>query len=476
MKNWHTDMNIRFLMASLFTALLATGTASAGDPPFYSTTARDTHIRLDSTGRTVKVNFTLDLGERIVGKQHKRIVTPAITATDGSREVLLAPVVATGRNRAIKERTEGNAGAEAGNAYRTFTGNDDACRLTDYEAEVAYEPWMDNAAFCLRESVTGCACDGILSAEQVVKTPILYRPQIRLSALRPCPKDFTPRHEERDAFLIYPVNQTRLYPDSYGNRAELQKIDSALTYVSRNPAYRISRIYISGYASPEGSWEHNVELAEGRAEALKAYVKQRYNLPDSLLEVTPGAENWEGLRDVLRHYELPYKDEVLAAIDSIAEPDERDQALKRIGGGLPYRTLLSAVYPSLRKNNFNIAYISRERTVKEADKLAFAQPEELNVYEFYSVADSLYAGDRDTYSRLLLIAADTYPRHTVANAATYLDRAGNDPATLNNRGCLYWQQGRRTEAADWWKKAAALGNEEARHNLNELKRLTMDDE
>lgn len=475
-------MNLRILLfAAAWACLPWSDRLQAEETPGYTATVSDERVKL--VDRQVVVTFTLDLGEPLIGKQHKRTLTPVIATSDGRYSLCLPSVIVSGRNRSIKDRTLGIAEQDAAQAYRVLKGNRPENRRVAYETRVDYRAWMDSARLTLLEEVTGCACGGVQQSEQVLQEALLYVPQVTLAPLLACPKDYTPRQEERDAYLIYPVNQTTLWPDRYGNRAELQKIDSALAYVQRNPAYRIRRMDISGFASPEGSWQHNVALAEGRAEALKQYITRQYDLPDTLWVVTPGAENWEGLREALQTYELPYKEDILRVMDEVEEPDEREAAIRRIGGGVPYRTLREAIYPLLRKNSFRIAYISRERTPEEARELVFTAPGELNVYEFYTVADTFYADDRDGYARVLLQAADTYPQHAVANANAarlcieagrwdeaerYLTRAAELPSTWSNRAFMLWQQGRKDEAQLWWRKAAEAGDTTARHNLEEI--------
>ena len=456
--------------------------ALAGNTPEYISTISSDTVRVEKG--EVKVVFTLDLGRHIVNSLHKRILTPMLVSPDGKRHADLPPVVASGRQRAIKEERTA-ASVQAANPYLVLRGNKAENRVVAYRASLPYEPWMQYARLSLREEVVGCDCGEVLVAEQQVKEQALHYPRVSPSAEMECPRAYTPRQEACDAFLIYPVNRTQLFPDRYGNRAELQKIDSTLRMVTDNPAYMIRSIAIAGYASPEGSYRHNVALAEGRAAALKDYVLNRYKLADTLLIVTPGAENWQGLEEAVRAAELPYKEDILQIMHTVADPDEREEQIRAIGGGTPYAFLRHAVYPGLRKNTFRISYVSRERTPEQARELVFSAPSELNVHEFYTVAQTFYADDPETYAKVLLIAADTYPQHSVANnnaarlslmggdvgkAEKYLLRTANEPFTWNNRGVLLWLQGKPEEAVVWWRKAAEAGDTQAGMNLAEVEK------
>ena len=481
----YTDMNIRIFLLAFALAGAIKGALQAEELPDYVSSVRNESIRLDSG--MVSVSFTLDLGNHIVDKQHKRIVTPVIISHDGNHEVALPPIIANGRMRAIKDRTKGLDRAEAEDAYRVLTGNREENRLVDYHATVAYQPWMDNARLSLLEEVTGCNCGGLLASEQVLEEKALYAPSLQPSAETHVPRTFTPRSEERDAFLFYPVNQTRLYPERYGNAGELAKIDSALQFVQDNPAYQIQHIYINGYASPEGRLNHNRHLAEGRAEALKQYVLSNYQLPDTLLEVTRGDENWEDLAKAVEQMEIPNRDALLAIIRSDEEPDRREARLKQEAPDT-YLLLLRSVYPTLRKNTFRISYISRERTPEETRRLAEEQPQELNAYEFYTVANTYCRDDKQAYGDLVLRAADTYPQNAEANnnaartcllrgdlerAGHYLDRTNNEPFTWNNRAVLLWRKGQQQEALLWLRKAIDAGDTQAKENLREIEKRGM---
>ena len=471
------------LFTLLFMLATAIGQARADETPDYVSTATGEQVRLHK-GR-VEISFTLDLGERVVYTNHRRIVTPVLVSADGRQEASLPSVIVSGRNRAIQEEKARRDEQRETPVFVAMRGNKPENRVVSYQASADYQPWMDDARLSLREEVVGCRCGELLQAEQVLRDPLLYRPVLRPSAETVVPRTFTPRSEERDAFLIYPVDQTRLYPDRYSNRTELAKIDSALQFVRHNPAYQIQRIYLSGYASPEGSFAHNRELAEGRAEALRRYVLRQYDLPDTLLVVTRGDENWTGLAEAVARMELPNRDALLEIIRSDEDPDRREARLKQADANA-YALLLRTVYPALRKNTFRISYISRERTPQEARRLAEEQPGELNAYEFYTVARTYCANDSAAYGDLLLKAADTYPDNAEANnnaaricltrgdleaARKYLDRTNNEPFTWNNRGVLLWMQGRREEALFWLRKAADEGDPQARENLKEIDQL-----
>lgn len=470
-----------FIFSILF-GLLAVCRVHAEKEPNYTVEVFSDTIRTYGTDK-VKICFSVDLGEYVISGQHKRIITPIICTPDRKKQICLPAMIINGRKRSIKELRDGNLQEPSAGEYITLNGNKKENRIINYRAETDYTPWMEDAQILLRHEVIGCASCGLLEEEYGVSNSLLYKPEFKVSPEMECPNDFVQRKIRKDAFLIYPVNQTVLYPERYGNERELEKIDSAINYVRFNPDYEIRHIDIAGFASPEGSYKHNIKLAEGRAEALKKYITKYYPYISTPLNVVSGAENWDGLKSILSASQLPHKEKMLSIIDSIDSPDRREEAIKSIDNGRTYQTLLTTVFPVLRKNTFTISYISKERTPEDARRLAFSQPQELNAYEFYNVAHRFYADDTETYRRLLLIAADTYPENSIVcnNAAAiclstgdynkaekYLSQTANEPFTWNNRAYLFWMTGRKEEAKVWWEKAAGNGDTIAEYNLQEL--------
>ena len=449
--------------------------------------ASSSQVTIDSLSTTVKaeklqVDFVLSLGESSISAQQKRMIIPLLT--DGTNRQALPYVVVYGKQRYLKDIRNGeDINALSANSYALVVGKKQAQQPIEYSANTTIEPWMQNASLLITEEVTGCACEMVMDSQQLLAGDLIHQPQIELTSIIECPVAYVPRSNQVDAFLIYPVNQTILYPEKYGNQYELQKIDSVLNFVDGNPDYQINEIGVAGFASPEGKLQHNIRLSEGRAEALKKHIERRHNFTNTIMKVTPGSENWEGLKQVLLTSEIPYKKQVIEIIDSVDDLDLRETEIKKIDNGETYRFLLQTIYPSLRKNTFTVSYISRERPVEVAQQLVFSQPTELNVHEFYSVAESFYKDNPDKYNEVLLIAADTYPNHVIANANaaqiciekgeydradSYLMHTNNEPYTWNNRACMLWQKGNIEEALVWWKKAAEQGDKQAKQNLEQV--------
>ena len=280
------------------------------------------------------------------------------------------------------------------------------------------------------------------------KRHILTKPVIRLNKLRespplmlimPDPEDDKRRQLEGHAFLDFPVNETVIYPDYRKNPDELARIQKSIDSVMFDRAVTITRITLHGYASPESPYSNNTRLAKGRTESLKSYLIRQYNFNSQVFKTDFTPEDWENLKGFLidtnarkvkgsfwyenkdytetpevPDYVLEHRNELLRVIGRNMDPDAKEELLKRVGGGEPYRWLLEHVYPGLRHTDYIIEYKIRAFSVEKGRKLIYTHPEAMSLEEMYKVATSYKEGS-DNWLDALLIAVEQYPDDETAN-------------------------------------------------------------
>ena len=281
-----------------------------------------------------------------------------------------------------------------------------------------------------------------------LKKKKVVKPVIRLNKLRECPplilvspdpEDTKLRQIEGHAFLDFPVNETVIYPEYRNNPNELKRIHASVDSAMFDKNVIITRIVLHGYASPESPYSNNTRLAKGRTEALKGYLIRKYNFKSELFRTEYTPEDWANLqgflvdsktrkvkgdfwydnKDYIETPELPdivqqYRNELLRVIGRDMEPDAKEELLKKVGGGEPYRWLLEHVYPGLRHTDYIIEYEIKPFSVEKGRKLIYSHPEGLSLEEMYKVATS-YKERSDDWLDALLIAAEHYPDEDVAN-------------------------------------------------------------
>lgn len=87
--------------------------------------------------------------------------------------------------------------------------------------------------------------------------------------IMPQPEAVKQRAEEGTARLNFDVDKYDIRPDFRNNAAELRKIRETIDLVRNDKDVKLTGIYLHGYASPDGPYAHNAELAKNRTCALE---------------------------------------------------------------------------------------------------------------------------------------------------------------------------------------------------------------
>ena len=149
--------------------------------------------------------------------------------------------------------------------------------------------------------------------------------------------------------IYYKVDSININPTYLDN---LQNIHKILHYLKDSP--KIDSITIYAWASPEGGYAYNKRLSEGRAKAAKEFLLK--NSPDSLklnasmIKISPIAENWEGLIEIVeKEYYRSDRAKVLSILYNKTIGDEtRKWRLQRLDGGRTWKYLVRRYMPRLR--------------------------------------------------------------------------------------------------------------------------------
>jgi hypothetical protein len=241
-----------------------------------------------------------------------------------------------------------------------------------------------------------------------------------------------------------------------------------------------------GYASPEGSASANLELSSQRARALREYFVRRNIISSSSILIGIGGEDWEGLKNLLVNYSVSYKDEIFNIINTVQDLDLREQRIRNLGNGEPYRQIFRDLYPQLRRVDCRINFIARNFTVEEGKARIQGKPNLLSQSEMYQIAYTYPEGSRE-FNRTLITAGRQFPDNDIANlngaaaalvegdsalAEEYLKQVKNTnlPEYANCMGVLYIFKENYVAAEEFLRKAQAGGIEEAAYNLQELQR------
>ncbi|MDM8242066.1 DUF3868 domain-containing protein [Phocaeicola barnesiae] len=444
--------------------------------------------QVSKNGSSVTVRADIVLDEMELNRQQSVRLVPVLVSADGTRQQELAPVLIEGKVRnKVTERKQvlGEVMEEEGTVrLRRVNGEE---QTVAYRTETPFAPWMVNGRLEVRGYVTGCAeCsegDEILTVGEVLP----YREPVFALAdvMQPVEEEVKRRAEDKSARLEYRRDSYTVLPEYRTNRAELDSVQRSFALLKENPNLTVTGIYITGYASPEGSMAYNEKLSQRRAQTFADYVqKHNKDLPKDLWHVSWKGEDWDGFVAQVEQAEgWPARAKVQEAIAQCNDNiDACEWKIRQQLSADDYRYLIDELYAPLRRNDYRIEYTVRNFTPEEARQMLESRPDLLSAAEMQRVADS-YGRNTDSYRKALDTALRTYPdnvaiRHNLALAemeagnyaeAITLLKNTKDGASLNLLGGAYYRNGDKRQAEQAFTRAAQAGYAQAGENAAKVK-------
>lgn len=301
-------------------------------------------VRMEKQGENLTVNFKLDVPQHAVKSKYKQFLVPIVYNQE--QTIPLPSIEVIGRNKAKRERQE-----------RWLAGNreylpDDLIaaegETLSYSASIPYAEWMDTLSLRLERLEEGCCTTKALASLQLMEGVGLVPKQqavpVVAEPVDSVEKTVTVRH-----FTVYfRLNQATIDMGWEDNARTLREVAD---FLKQNAKVKVE---IAGFASPEGSETWNEQLANRRAEALKRYLTDQGGMKPEFVTIVSHSIDWEGLKSFVSGSDLPYKTEVLKILNDTSQPELTNRKLQQLQGGVPYRYLLTKVYPKLRVASFSI--------------------------------------------------------------------------------------------------------------------------
>ncbi|MDR0511134.1 MAG: DUF3868 domain-containing protein [Rikenellaceae bacterium] len=316
------------------------------------------------------------------------------------------------------------------------------------------------------------------STAQWVPDPARVRSMVLF--LAPTVETVKLRSESVSAHIDFKLNSWQILPSLGRNATELTAVDGLVRRVAGDELIRLNAIHITGYASPEGSWDSNDKLARNRSMSFKSYMIERYpSLPKNIFQVNSVAEDWDGLARMLEASDREYRRQALEIIGGVGIFGGREKRLMLLQGGAPYRDMLENMFPPLRRIEVRAEFTVLPAPERRLRELLFTRPDLLSLEEMFRAAADIPLGTYE-YRRAYEIAASRYPDSVIANnnaaaaaltdgdtasARRYVERTGYDPLAFVNRGALAYAEGDMEAAAAWFRRAAEAGVVQGGRNL-----------
>ena len=394
---------------------------------------------LTHDGTNVTVSFDVDTDVRDLPSNRKEVIMPYIY--NGRDTLWLDMMEVYGKGRYKRERQvnhiEGDKDWELGE-NQVMKGE-----IYRYTSQVPLKRWMKSANLGIRRQLVGCACEQELAEENLAEGIALFEepqmPARRIPeyVLVDASREWDFGQDELE--IIFKVSKIEIDSSVFNNEVTFGKILAAVDKIHSNPHYKIDKIEVAGYASPEGRPAFNRWLGENRAKALINYIiehRPEYNLTMDDFRIRNGEENWVGLRRVVAASEIENKDRVLEIIDDETIPSElKKDKIKWIDHGKTWKKMLDEIYPHLRCARYLAVYY--DSTNDEA-------------VDIINQANAL-------------IREGKY-----AEAYEHVKPVEDDMRAFNTVGVTFMMQGEFEEAMKWFEKALDGNCPSAQNNIDAI--------
>ena len=473
--------------------ILLAGWLLAACPAAFAQTHYLENLKLENqqvskTGSRVTVSADIVLDEMELNRQQSLRLVPVLVSADGMRQQELTPVLIEGKVRSkVTARRQALGEMPEGESTLRLKRKNGEEQTVAYQAETSFAPWMVNGRLEVRGYVTGCAAcsegDEVMAAGSIL--PYSEPTFTMATAMQPAEEQVKRRAEDKSARLEYRRDSYAVLPEYRTNRAELESVQRSFALLKENPNLTVTGIYITGYASPEGSMAYNEKLSQRRAQTFADYVqKHNKDLPKDLWHVAWKGEDWDGfVAQVAQAEGWPARAKVQEAIAQCNDNiDACEWKIRQQLSADDYRYLIDELYAPLRRNDYRIEYTVRNFTPEEARQILETRPDLLSAAEMQRVADG-YGHGSENYRKALRIALRTYPdnvaiRHNLALAeveagnyteAIALLKEMEDGASLNLLGVAYFKSGNRQQAVQAFGQAVQAGYAQAEGNTTKAK-------
>lgn len=394
--------------------------------------------KMTQDGTNVTVSFEIDTDVKGLPSRRKEVITPYIY--NGKDSLLFDKVEVYGKGRFKRERQinaiNGDKDWDLGE-NQTLKGS-----VYQYTAQVPLKRWMKSANLGIKRQLVGCACEKDRSDENLTEGVALFEepkvnrrlPQFVLSDVE---NEWDLGQDELE--IVFKVSKIEIDSTVFDNEVTFKKILQAVDKIYQNPSYKLSKLHVGGYASPEGPQKFNTWLGINRAKALINYIieqRPEYDLKMENFEIHNGEENWVGLRRVLESSQMKGKDEVIAVIDRTDLTGEaKKREIKKMDQGQVWEMMLKEIYPKLRCARYLAVYYdstddAEGKAIREAN-------EKINAGEY-------------------------------AAAYENLQKVKENERAFNSIGVSLMMQGKFEEAMPWFEKAMKNGCGAAEKNIDAI--------
>lgn len=366
-------------------------------------------IGLDQRGDSVVISFRASARKGAVDRKSSLVITP-VFEQDGENRSVLRPIVVQGTKAALLQKRKKYFEGEF--LYPEGSLVLKPGETINYKVSLFYKSWMSGASLAVSGIFANCCAEYEAFSSDILAKSDLAKENLELSVvLKPDSQQNNQIANERDSFdistpeenqFVYEVSNQVLnslltqkqpavmagdesdrkksdrmgghvlaeyFQDNFpGSGKVIFRVNKSVIDVSlgdnmqvlaeiinaiKQLKGRISGVVVTGYASPEGAHENNMQLAMARANAVAGYINMKTDLPLNRIYALNGGIDYDDLRKLVVAGDMPDRDKVLYIIDNVPVWDDarqkgRKSELLKLKNGEAWDYMLKKYFPCLR--------------------------------------------------------------------------------------------------------------------------------
>lgn len=391
---------------------------------------------VESVGESVPATVNGSLPAKFIQKNAKVTATPVLQWAEG--QAAGQPVIIQGENvRANGQMVSYKEGGQV---------------VIPYNA--AYQPGMEKSELFLDFNVDQngklYTLPRVKVGYGVVSTSTLASAATVVPAT--APDNFQKVISEKySADIHFLINQANVR-SSQTSKADYIDLNKKLIEASKAPNQEIAALTVNSYASPEGSYEFNEQLAQKREQNTASYLENQLK-KDKITEFgeltssfTP--EDWEGFQELVEKSNIQDKELILGVLRMYKDPVQREKEIRNLSS--VFNELADQILPQLRYS----------RVMATINVIGKSDQELLDLYNNDPA--------KLTNDELLYVA--TLTDDNARKMAVYkkaIELFPNDYRGYNNLGMTEYVAGDYSSAAGMFRKALSMNpqSKEAEMNL-----------
>ena len=345
---------------------------------------------LEKVGGKVNAEITGTFPQKKFAKKGVLVVTPVLKFA--GQEVLGEPMTYVGERAKENGKT---VNYKKGGTYKQSCSFD-------------YVPAMRKSELYLRfEAKVGkkeIEIPDVKIADGVVATAELAEPKDNKPAATP-DKFQRVIQELAEADIKFLIQSAELRSSETKSEA-MKALQAAIQDAKKDDKKSISKVEVSGYASPDGGMSLNEQLAQNRQKVAANYLKRdlKKGKVSAEIESNITAEDWEGFQKAMESSNMRDKDLVLRVLSMYSDPEEREAQIKNLSA--VYGTIAEEILPALRRSRLILTTDIIGKSDDEIKEIAKNDPAQLSVEELLYAAS--LTDNKDEKMALYTKAANIY--------------------------------------------------------------------